>query len=335
MTKLYFIIVNYKSENDTLECLQSVLHQDYSEYQVVVVDNSPDDIGYNKLKDWAGGNLDSIDTGFPELVYPINKSPLSFDFFSESELVTHQQGSDKKWIFIKADKNEGFSAANNIALRFISTSMGPKDYCWLLNNDTVISKDASKKVVAFIDEQSTPSIFGTSLMEYDSPSEIQSIAGGYDPKFSRLTIFKTKEELSNSKVINYPNGASLIVSSKFLKVIGLLEEKYFLYFEELDWVLRAKQNNLKPKFLVDEIVYHKGGASTGKNSILADYYYLRSRFLITKTFFQSKVLQTVIVAFLVFPFNRMMRGQLNRIYLVFRVFGDVFIKNEADTFRRK
>lgn len=318
MLKFNLIIVNYGSENDTIECFQSILKQSYTNFSVFLVDNSPNNCSIDKIKTWANNQLG-----------------IKYLYVEEQELLNYELDiKNYEWIFIKAEQNNGFAAANNVALDYISNNIGNNEYCWLLNNDTIISKNALEKISIFI-KQNEVDLLGTSLMEYYSPNVIQSIAGGYNPKFSRLEVYKTYNSFVNSKAIRYPNGASMIISKKFLTHVGRLSERYFLYFEELDWVMRGKKQGFNPKFMIDKIVFHKGGGTTGKNSKLADYYYLRSRFIITKIFFHSKLFKTLLFSIIMYPINRLRRGQVDRIIILFQVIRDVFFRNEYDSLKKK
>jgi len=84
----------------------------------------------------------------------------------------------------------------------------------------------------------------------------------------------------------YIVGASMLVSAQFLQHVGLMEEQYFLYFEEIDWAERGK-----PKFKLGyakrSLVYHKAGGSTqaaSRRSALAAYYIARNRLVFTRRF---------------------------------------------------
>jgi GT2 family glycosyltransferase len=116
----------------------------------------------------------------------------------------------------------------------------------------------------------------------------------------------------------------MIISKEFLNNVGVLSEDYFLYFEELDLTLRAKHLGYKPSFLHDKLVYHKGGVSTGKNSELADYYFLRGKFLVTIKFFKNNFLVIFLLSIFAFPINRILRGETKRIKILFKVIKDIY-----------
>jgi hypothetical protein len=317
------ILVNYNTVSDTVECLESILKQTYTNYQIFVVDNSAHTNCINDLESWANGeNLQHIDTNFPDYIYPVSHKPIPHVVLNENEFVKRDI-INKKVIFIRAKENKGFAAANNIVLNHFKLKRDNSIF-WLLNNDTVIAPRALNTVIKFFISNKHSGIIGTSLMEYWDRYKTQAIGGLYNPITSKLCIPVEEKAFINSKKIKYPNGASMIVSCTFLEKVGGLSEDYFLYFEELDWILKGKREGFEPKFLVDNIVYHKGGASTGKNSELSDFYYTRGRLLLTIKFFKKYSLIVFILLLVMFPLNRMLKGEFSRIKIIYKVFADIF-----------
>ena len=321
--KVYVIIINYNAVEDTIECLETLYKQRFNNIQTVVVDNSTENRTLEKIKRWADAEWNSeIKTQYPELVFPLCNKPITCNVISENNFNKTTQISDEL-ILVKAKRNNGFAAANNIALNYIKQDNS--DYlCWLLNNDTVLSANALSKIVEFYNQNKDCHLFGTSLMEYYERDEVQAIGGLYDSRTSKLKLPKNNKDFYHSNLIRYPNGASMIISKEFLNNVGVLSEDYFLYFEELDWTLRAKHLGYKPSFLHDKIVHHKGGISTGKNSELADYYFLRGKFLVTIKFFKNNFLVIFLLSIFAFPINRILRGETKRIKILFKVIKDIY-----------
>jgi GT2 family glycosyltransferase len=112
--------------------------------------------------------------------------------------------------------------------------------------------------------------------------------------------------------VDYVVGASMLVPKIFLEEIGLMSDEYFLYFEELDWMLRARPN-YRFALASRSIVYHKGGAATGATpitkSLIGEYYGTRSRILFTRKFYPY-ALPTVVLAILVSALTQTVRGRL-------------------------
>jgi GT2 family glycosyltransferase len=124
---------------------------------------------------------------------------------------------------------------------------------------------------------------------------------------------------------DYVCGVSVLATRRFLEEVGLMEESYFLYFEELDWAVRGAA--FARVYAHDSVVYHREGRSTGastdwrKKSELSDYYTLRSRLLFTRRFFPS-ALPTVYCGLLGAALNRLLRRQFGRAGMVLDIMRD-------------
>lgn len=88
--------------------------------------------------------------------------------------------------------------------------------------------------------------------------------------------------------MKYVVGASMLVSKEFLETVGVMEESYFLFFEEIDWATRAQERNFTLAYSPASVVYHKEGASIGSShsaktqSALSEFYATRNRIAYTK-----------------------------------------------------
>lgn len=292
---VYIVLVNYKNTIDTEECLFSILNSSYSDYRVVIVDNSV------------------IEEPFAQLqVFIKSKLP-------DTDYVFFREDTDKDYTFyhkinfIKARTNAGFAAANNLAIKSL-LKQEDCQYIWFLNNDTVIKDDTLRHLTDFAEEHVSAGIIGTLIMEYNNPDEIQIISGLYHPSLARITAFREMSiEKGNAELpIDYVPGASMFVRREFLENVGLMNESFFLYFEELDWAIRAKKNGWKLNICLSAVIYHKGGQSiNGKNkkvSDISDFYGLRNRILFTKIYYKY-YLPLFFVIFFFIIFSRFLRGE--------------------------
>ena len=295
--KTYIILINYNSSNDTIECLESLLKTINSNIQIIIVDNSETDIPINTLLDWASGKMTAVATSLPDLVYPVVYKPLDLISITSEEFLSKKDNS--KILLVKSKENKGFAAANNIALKYILKFGEDDSYVWLLNNDTVVEKNVPTNIILNLMNDKDlyqNTVYGTPLMEYSIPDKIQAIGGIYNKKTGlthqvgeNVDREKCKIDFDKKDIVDYPSGASMIVHKKFLEEIGLLCEDYFLYFEELDWVQRAKQKGGCVKILKIFGIYHKqGGSTNSKNNLkkpeFIDLIFLKSRIKFAKKF---------------------------------------------------
>ena len=319
--KVYIVILNYKSWKDTIECLESVYKSTYKNVQILVVDNSPTNESIDSIITWADGSIDNIKTAHKELVYPLENKPLEYRVLDEKEL--YKNIHSERLLVVKAIENKGFSAGNNIALKYIKDVSTKGDKVWLLNNDTVVCRDTLTRLIDRFNEVQNCGILGAKLVEYDKPDIIQAIGGKYNSWIGKISIVDNGETINkkydNEISFDFPIGASMFLNVDFIKEIGLMEERYFLYFEEYDWVLRGERKGYKSYFASKAIVYHKGGSSSGgSSSKLTDFYGIRSKLLFTQFFFPYK-LPFLYISFIFFIINRVRRKQYDRIPMLFKL----------------
>jgi len=328
--KAYIILVNYNNAADTIECLESLLKINDPDFQVIVVDNSTEDC-IAILRSWASGDIvPAMASAFPAYVLPLVSKPIDAYFIEESAIQHVNQQLCNQVLFIKANNNNGFAAANNIALKYTLKFGSADSWAWILNNDTVVSPDLLMVFRSYVASLNSAKIgiIGTKLFYYKYPEKLQGIAGVYNPYNGKTKHVGAFEEDNgqfdnfNYAKFDYVIGASLFVSLKFLEEVGLMAEDYFLYYEEIDWITRGLQKNWHPGFLSQGKVYHKEGASidadANTKSDMADYYICRNMLIFTinnlpeYTFFiRASLLIRLII--------RLIRFEFTRVKSVFRI----------------
>lgn len=280
---VYISVLNYKNVKDTIPCLESLLKLQNVNYQILLVDNASPDNSYELLTAYQ------------------------------------QRHADKIKIFL-ADENRGYAAGNNIALRY-ALKQNNMDYCWILNNDTLVEPDALEKLVEYMEAHKDVGLCGSKLIYEWDHSKIQGYGGIYYPWIGTSSFCKNLKQIAK---INYVIGAAVMVRRSLLEDVGLMEEKYFLYCEEIDWALRAR-GKYKIACQPESIVYHKEGGTIGASNtninekpLYADFYSLRNRIWITKKFFPW-FLPTVYLGFIGVIINRIRRKQFSRIPMIVRI----------------
>lgn len=238
---------------------------------------------------------------------------------------------DEKLILIHTNTNLGFAGGNNVALRYI-LKKGDADYVWLLNNDTVVEPNSLSLMVSCNScvTEKPIGITGCKIRYYNHPEVIQCIAGSYYNKWLGYS-----KQIGNHRIDKgqfdtkhlHPDliiGASMLISAAFLKSVGLLNEEYFLYFEEQDWAERANTHGFLLSYSSQAVVYHKEGATIGGgqrsgNSRFSDFYFTRSKLLFTKRYFNRWTLLSVKISLLLTMINRLRRGQFDRILMIMKI----------------
>jgi GT2 family glycosyltransferase len=289
MSKVYIVLVNHNNFNDTIECLESVLKSDYTDFQIFVIDNSSNTSSLMNLSDWAGNNNHvPAGTAFKHLVFPLENKPLNYVVVTAAQFNKANSLFEEKLTIIQTE-NRGFAAANNIALKYILNNGNKECLIWILNNDTVIEKNTLTKLVSHYKKNSNKKcVLGSKLRYYYPPDTIQAVAGHYN-----IWLGKHRHIGDGAKDLgqfdnyqfgkhDYIVGASIFLPQLFLDEIGLMCEDYFLYFEELDWIKTAMKKGFNLALVPDAIVYHKEGASIAgdknvKNTAIAEYHSITNR----------------------------------------------------------
>lgn len=267
--KVYVILLNYNGTLDTIECLESLLNSDHENFQIIVVDNSETLLPYQDLISWAKGDFKTEKASFTGNGLPLQKKWIDFyesteDHFLEIEIST-------KLIFVKANQNNGFAAGNNIALNYILKFGEHNSFIWVLNNDTIVDKEALSKQISYLEkpEHKKIGILGSRLIYYYQQNKMQAVGGKFNERFFISTHIGEGDSINKLKTefqeIDYVIGASMLLPFQFLKEVGILCEDYFLYYEELDWAYQAKKKDWIIDWCSESLVFHKEGASIGSS----------------------------------------------------------------------
>lgn len=265
------ILVNWNGWQDTIACVQSCLSLDYPEFRIIVCDNGSRDGSLERIAAWARG-----ETSVPvDLASPVHlaapRLPRGVAILNRAEAEAGDDGDGSELILVDTGGNLGFAGGNNIGLRWMLAC--GVDHAWLLNNDTVVPADALTHLVDAATADPSLGLIGSTMIEYHRPDTLQAYGGAIDLRTFRgrhlgmgrradaVAAAVTADPLRTHEVL-YPIGASLLATGMFVRSVGLMEESYFLYYEEADWVLRGRpvfRAGLAPA----SHVYHKIGASAG------------------------------------------------------------------------
>jgi len=229
----HIIIINYRTWQLTVSCLRSLLRSNYKNFKVWLaeVENHED-------------SLRNIGE-FLELHREIN------------------------FEIIALNKNNGFAAANNAVLKILLDG-NENEFVWLLNNDTTVLPDSLSELVSGYQklrlEQKRPGIIGPKIIYVNNT--IQFAGGIFNPKKGPIKFIgfdqQDKGQFDNQiREVDYVMGASMFLSIAVLKKIGLMDERYFLYCEDIDWCITASRQGYRNYFYPSSTVIHYQGGSTG------------------------------------------------------------------------
>jgi len=300
--KVAVLILNWNNWVDTIECLESVFRINYPNYQVIIIDNGSTDNSVDKIIKWAEGKQETM-TPLPShpLYYlshpPVLKPILYIEYDKEEaenggeekkeiELSTKLiNGKFKSMIIIRLDKNLGFSAGNNVGIKYV-LKKNDYDYIWILNNDVVVDKDSLLNLMKEINKYPNVGITGSKIYYYSEPKKISHAGGAI-----RLCVGISKHigdgeydinQYNSAKFVDYVTGASIIISIRLLRQIGYFYENYFLYYEDTDLCVRARKKKWNILYVPDSKIWHKISNSPENSAAIQNYYFTRNRLIFIK-----------------------------------------------------
>lgn len=254
MKKIAIVILHYKGKNFTAQCLQSIRKLKTKNFQIetIVVNNNPQE------------NLDGLKKEFPEFV------------------------------FLETGKNLGFTGGNNFGIR--RTLKDGADYIFLINNDTFLAEDILLQLVKVAKKRRKAGILGPKI--YFAPG-YEYHRGRYKKSERGKVFWYAGGEIDWDNVISqhrgvdkvdrgqydrieetdYVSGCGMFIKKEVLEKIGLLDDKYYLYYEDVNFSVRAKKAGFKLLFVPQAKMWHFNAGSSEVGGPLHDYYMTRNRLL--------------------------------------------------------
>ncbi len=183
---------------------------------------------------------------------------------------------------IRSNNNLGFAGGNNLGIK---ESLGR--FILLINNDTLLIDNSVNELAKMLDSDSSIAAVSPKIYFLSPPQTIQY--AGFT-ELSKITL-RNKTIGYNQKDVGQYNtptqtaflhGAAMMVRRDVVEQIGLMPEIYFLYYEELDWCTKMKNEGYKLMYQPAAIIIHKESKSTGVDSPLKRYYLSRNRLLFAK-----------------------------------------------------
>ena len=180
-------------------------------------------------------------------------------------------------IYIESKVNLGFAGGNNLAIKECTG-----DYILLLNNDTIVNPSFIEPMIETFQQNKHIGIVSPKIIFYYSEGIIQ-YAGTKEinPMTCRgETIGYMQKDDAQFKHVSQTNlchGACMMLSREVIDRVGLLDENYFMYYEEYDYCERVKHAGYQIYYDGRSHILHKQSISVGKNSPLKSYYMTRNR----------------------------------------------------------
>ncbi len=235
--KVFIIVLNWNGKEDTIECIRSLKNIDYSDHRIIVVDNDSKDDSVKDIK----------------------------ELFSDVEIIENKE-------------NLGFAGGNNVGIDF-AVSNGA-DYILLLNNDTTVDSVFLSELVKVGDSDKKIGLLGSKIYFHSDPERIW-FAGGKVNCMKNSGSHIGLDEIDQAQYdkireVGYLTGCCLLIKREVIENIEKLSEDYFLYYEDTDFSLRAKNSGYKCVYVPGSKIYHKISRSTKPGSSSYVYYHTRN-----------------------------------------------------------
>lgn len=210
------------------------------------------------------------------------------------EAIKNYKLPNMKYKFIQSGANLGFAGGNNVGIK--DALKRKFDYIILMNNDLILQKDIVVKLVDFMNKNTdvgmaSPKMYFAKGYEFHKDRYKESekgkvlwYAGGIIDKQNVYTSHRGVDEVDHGQYdkieeTDVANGACVIIRQEVFKRIGLLDDSFFLYWEDADFSERAKRAGFKVVYYPMTWMWHKVSASTGgSGSPTNDYFLIRNRF---------------------------------------------------------
>jgi len=255
MKKIGVVVLHFRNLENTKACLESILKQ---------------------------RTVSDLD------VFPIVIDNASDEPFPQDEF--------KSVVVIRNKINKGFTGGMNTGITYVLTR--DFDYILTVNNDTIFDKSFLENAISYLLTHTNGGIFvpkiyffpGTEF-HYDRYKESERgkvlwFAGGRMDWENLLPSHRGVDEVDNGqfdnvKDMDFATGCCMIYKKEMLKKIGMFDDRYFLYYEDIDLSFRMQKNGFELVFMPKAILWHKNAKSAGgAGSKLQDYYTTRNRLLL-------------------------------------------------------
>jgi|SRR6476661_4741788 len=220
MKRALVILVNWNSFSLTNDCILSLKAADHTSFDIVVADNGSADGSGKQLKE-----------AHPEI------------------------------ILLQADKNLGFTGGNNLGLQY-ALEYG-YEYAMLLNNDTFVEPDFFTELLAYMDHHPEAGVVQPRIF-FNHDRKLLWNGGSYYNSVFGIAHTKgvgkpSAEEFEQIKEVDWVTGCAFLTRTAILKQTGLLTEKLFIYYEDVDLSFRIKQLGYKLVYVPQSVIYHIAG----------------------------------------------------------------------------
>jgi len=249
--KIFIVVLQYNTSEDTIRCLESLKELSWQDFRVIVVDNASEIQHLNSIRLFVE-NQSRAKQGHAA-------SPHGF--------VGDKGEGGVKFYFLVNRQNLGYAGGNNIGIRYALEEGA--DYILILNPDTTVKSDLLTKLVETTKKNPEAGIVGAMVDEGDRVINCGKIKW-LKPELKHSVLQTTNYKLQTNQ---YIPGVAMLIHRDVFKEIGLFDERYFLYFEDVDFCIRAQKAGFKLVVAPKALIHHHPSSSTSKLGAASLLYY--------------------------------------------------------------
>ncbi len=219
------------------------------------------------------------------------KNKLSYDGLIVVDNNQNFNGSNfkEKLKIIKNNKNLGFAGGINVGIKH-ALSQGA-DYVLLLNNDTLVKDNFLDKLMSIFKKYENAGITGP-LIKFKKDGRLVYDFGGKINKIFGRTTHNERSRILNkgARIVDYVSGCCMLVKKDVFKKIGLFDERFFLYYEDVDFCIRARNKGYLTYVSAESSIEHSLSKTVGKVSPIAVYNQTKSAFIFGKKYYRKTII---------------------------------------------
>lgn len=233
------VILNTNRRDDTLACVASLQAGDYPNHRIIVLDNASTD-----------GSVAAIAGRFPDVQ------------------------------IIRLQENRGYAGNNNVGIA-AAVEQGA-DWVFVLNEDTTLATDCLSQMIDAARRFPRVGVIGPMVYHHDEPDVIQSAGGRLDRYWVSHHIGENesdRRQFAAARPVDWISGCAILVRRDVVEQVGGLDERFFYYWEETEWCVRAARAGWTILHVPDARLWHKGVQRDYRPNASVTYYNTRNHFL--------------------------------------------------------
>lgn len=236
---IFTVILNTNRREDTLECIASLRKNGYQNNTIIVLDNNSSD-----------GSVEAIHAEYPEV-----------------QIINLQQ-------------NLGYAGNNNVGIA-AAIEQGA-DWVFVLNEDTILAPDCLDRLVESGESDPAIGIVGPMVYHHHTPDVIQSAGGMLGTHWESIHLGRDEPDqgqYAGPHEVEWISGCGILVRREAILQVGMIDERYFYFWEETEWCIRIGRAGWKIVHVPQAKMWHKGVTIDNQPKPSVTYYATRNRLL--------------------------------------------------------